>query len=150
MNKFLHGVDLDVWRYLGFCILRMDEEDECYVFFFARKGQEEYGDRHYICIGDGYDRIKYTQYMILDIPLWKIGEGDFKWIVDNPSDWLLGYMEELGMEFDYDELMWVQINPELQKYNQELKKQKRKPLVLVSSNRSVDNESNNGQDIPEK
>lgn len=163
-SKELHGVDLDEWTYLGFTTLKYKkpEKMKSYVLFFSAKGDEDYGLRHYIHVGEDAENMKNHEFLVINAELWKAGEYEFAAVIETePSLWLIEKMQELnGLTWDW-EFGWISIGDdphgEDEKYAravEEQKKPKKNPRdfkVLTFAKKKVEPENaTDGQDISEE
>lgn len=99
----LHGVNLNIWQYLGRTIVKftytdIDSSDDANVFFFCKKGDND--ARKFIVVPNSnmsymQDKFMHHPWVVETASLWEVGERELYHIVNKePSNWLKEYMLE--------------------------------------------------------
>ena len=129
-SKYLHGVNLDKYHYLGFVTLKFDEVENN-VFQFCNK--ENFQDRKYVVKGLNADECKkYHHYVTKLIDPWSIGENEiYHYVYNGRSKFINEYMLEHFNSVWSEEKKWW-ISTEESKMNGATLRQKKEKATKAS------------------
>lgn len=108
-QNLLHGVDMDVWDYLGSTEIRFDKVPFI-IYFFWKKGDDDV--RQYVVGPSDDSRIAFVKsnhrYIYHTCELWRIAETEIYVPIREPSKWLNEYMfNQHGHTWDKEKKWWV-------------------------------------------
>lgn len=134
-NHF-HGVDLNVWDYLGSTTIKWDSIPVD-VYFFNTKGTGE--ERKYVLAGGHRTLLKeileFHSFVYHTCELWRIGEHKLCAVINSPSETLKKLtFERYGWVWNKGKNWWVHAS-ENDKYEYEVSK--KTPKAIVTDNNII-------------
>lgn len=137
-KNFLHGVDLDVWDYLGSTEIKFDNVPY-ELYFFHKKGSV--AERKYILVGSNSSRLKIVtevhSFVYHDCELWRIGEHEIFAVIRKPSKTLKAIaFDDYGYVWSKEKDWWVYASDQ-DRYNHEVSVHQKKHSKIISEDNNI-------------
>lgn len=137
-NRVFHGVDLEVWDYLGSTEIKFDNIPY-ELYFFHKKGAVT--ERKYVLVGSTPSRIKLVRnihsFVYHDCELWRIGEHGIFAVIRNPSKALKAIaFEEHGYVWSKEKNWWAHASDK-DRYDYEVTLHQKKQSKVISEDDNI-------------
>jgi hypothetical protein len=135
-KNLLHGVDIDLWDYLGSTEIKFDKIPFI-VYYFWKKGDDDV--RQYVVGGSDKSSIAFVKgnhrYIYHTCELWRIAETEIYVPIREPSKWLNEYMfNQHGHKWDKEKNWWVLATDQDRYEHSVAQHQKKHPEIYTADN----------------